>query len=148
MEELPKKELERIFRILKEQFGIREEILGELGEKYVFFWNKEGKVYILTKEAYNLLKELKKAEKFGLYILRIEKDGVRMSIEGSQIFGPFCEKNVVEGDVKSFLLGGELKIKGKGYFIVKKGNYYAGCCKVKEDKFLNYIPKHRRLSST
>jgi len=85
----------------------------------------------------------------GLYFGKIEKDGLRLSIEGSQLIGNKSKKNVIKLDdnqVKEWMAGEVLEIKDyKGFVIIKHKNDFLGCGKAKEDRILNFVPKTRRL---
>lgn len=89
-------------------------------------------------------------ERVGIYFGTIEKDGLRLSIEGSFIVGKVAKKNVLElkdSEAVKWLKGENLKVeKSDGYWIVKWGKYFLGCGKVSKGILKNYIPKDRRIS--
>jgi len=87
---------------------------------------------------------------YGTYFARIERDGLRLSIEGSYIVGPGAGKGIIEIDEHS----AELWMKGEditseaevtGYVIIKHGGYYLGCGKGNGNVIRNFIPKGRRI---
>jgi len=82
-----------------------------------------------------------------LYFLSIVKDGLRLSIDGSQLFK--AKKNILELDKKGFekwMTGEELILeKENGYFLIKYNDDFLGCGKSTGNKILNYVPKARRV---
>ena len=87
-----------------------------------------------------------------MYFCDLE-NGIRLSIEGSQIIGPKATKNVVEindEQVKQWLKGEDLEIEDKnnysGFVIIKNKNDFLGTGKIKDNKILNYVNKGRRVN--
>ena len=75
---------------------------------------------------------------------------LRLSIEGSQIMGPYAKKNVLELSKEAsrdWLKGRDLAVETdcSGFVIVKSGDDFMGCGKVKDNKLLNFVPKIRRI---
>ncbi len=149
MEELSNTEIRRIIEKIKEQYDVDEEILRILEKEFRWFKNKEGKIFLVKKELVPLLKEIK-YHRFGLYFARIEKgEKIRLSIEGSQIIGPFAKKKIVEIDyqeLKKWLAGSDLERKEEDFVIIKSDSYFAGSGLAKNGKIKNYIPKERRIT--
>ncbi len=84
----------------------------------------------------------------GIYFGKIEKDGLRLSIEGSFIVGKVAKKGIVElseEEAMKWLKGEDLIKEFKGYCILKWGEYFLGCGKGNGKKILNFVPKDRRL---
>ncbi|AGK60404.1 hypothetical protein Asulf_00375 [Archaeoglobus sulfaticallidus PM70-1] len=88
----------------------------------------------------------------GLYFATIEKDGLRLSMEGSFIVGKVAKKNVVEVDEEKalrWMRGEAIEINqtdvSEGYVILKYGSYFIGCGKLRNGKIINFVPKDRRL---
>ena len=84
-----------------------------------------------------------------LYI-RIEKNGIRLSIEGSQMIGDKSTKNVLElndTQIKEWVKGEVVRVDQEinGFVIIKNKDYYYGSGLIKEHLLLNYFPKPRRL---
>ncbi len=138
---MSKTEIRKIIRGLNKQFGIK------LGFDYVFVESKKGRIFIVNKEINEINLEDFNINTVGLYVFKKEVDGIRMSVEGSQLFGSKAEKNVlVLDDFGDWFLGKNIEVdtKLKGYVIVKCGEDYLGCGKVVKGKLL--IPKSRRIS--
>jgi len=147
MKLLSKEELKKIINFLKDYYGIKE-ILFNL-EDFIFVRNKEGKVFMLRKEFQKFLKKLNPSNN-GLYILKLEKNGIRFSIEGSQLFGVFAEKRIMEHDLKDFYYVSkeekEIKVPYEdGYYILKMGKDFGGSVEVRKGRIRDFIPKDRKI---
>ncbi len=149
MEEIPSSEVRRILKKIKEEYDVEDEILRTLEKDFRWFRNREGKIFLVKKEIFPLANQIK-YHRFGLYFARIERgDKIRLSIEGSQIIGPYAKKNVIEigyEELKKWLAGADLEKDGSGFVIIKSNNYFAGSGLAKNGKIKNYIPKERRIT--
>ncbi len=149
LRQLKKKEKRKFFDILKKQFGFEDKL------DYVFLINNKNKVFIINKDIAQLDLNKIKINSLGLYIAELREEGVRLSIEGSQIIGPKSKRNIIninKENLKKWLSGEDIpkdkSIKNlTGFVIVKSGNDYLGCGKIKEDKILNFFPKIRRITT-
>jgi NOL1/NOP2/fmu family ribosome biogenesis protein len=141
------KELEEIKETLNSQFGITK-IPGELimkGKEKVFLFTGE-----LPEKDLKTIEFKVFIERVGTYVAKIEEQGIRLSIEGSQIFKNQITKNVVElneEEMNTWMHGSEvLKQSGTtGYVIVKYKDDMLGTGKASKEKITNFIPKSRRL---
>ena len=145
---LNSKEKKKIFKILVDHYGFN----GELD--YAFFLSPKKKIYILSKEFANFDESSLRIDTLGLYFGELKETAIRLSIEGTQIVGPNCDKNIVEiapEDLKKWMFGQELSIKNennkKGFFIVKCGKDYLGAGSFKGDVLKNYVAKSRRIGT-
>jgi NOL1/NOP2/fmu family ribosome biogenesis protein len=124
-----------IEELLQNQFGFKTELLfKEMGKR---------RIYVYRECPLDI-----QAQHYGIYFGRIEKDGLRLSIEGSYIVGRSAERGVIEvnDDVaKRWMMGDDIENDVKGYVIIKWGNYILGCGKGNGTKIRNYIPKDRRV---
>ncbi len=85
----------------------------------------------------------------GIYFGTLEKDGLRLSIEGSFLVGKYAKKNVLEVDESTamkWLSGEDIAAEVEGYWIVKWGEYFLGCGKGNGKVLRNYVPKDRRVT--
>lgn len=141
------KELKNFIEKLNEQFGITK-IPGKVimrGKERVFLFTGD----FTEKE----LRELEKAtfvERAGTYIAKIEERGIRLSIEGSEIFKDQITKNIVElneEEMNTWMMGHEVLKKSEttGFVIIKYENDMLGTGKASVEKITNFIPKSRRL---
>lgn len=84
----------------------------------------------------------------GVYFGKLEKDGIRLSIEGCYLLRDEIKKNIIEvsyEDAIKWLRGEDLNIPYKGYVVLKWGKYFLGCGKGDGKKIRNYVPKERRI---
>lgn len=141
------KEKREILKKIELQFGIKDLYLPHLfistGRKRIWLFSTQLNESDLSKF---------RIEDIGNYFCSIEDDGIRLSIEGSQITGNMATKNVLEIDQKmaeQWLRGMDIDIGGgKGdYVIIKRSNDFLGCGKHAEKKVLNSVPKVRRIVS-
>ncbi|NQU97984.1 hypothetical protein HQ533_00815 [Candidatus Woesearchaeota archaeon] len=141
---LNSKEVKKILKVLKEQFGFDEKLA------YVFLRNKKDRLYVINRDVEKIELEKLRIDSIGMYFATIMPEGIRLSIEGSQVIGPKAKKNILEIDNEQFdkWLKGEdfeVKTKFKDFVLVKHKEDFLGCGKVKNNVLLNYVPKARRL---
>ena len=142
-------EKEKLLRQLKQQFGIKDVPfkLAKLGKERIIVFSGE----LSGREVLNL-DRVSHIEGIGLYFAKEQIDGIRLSIEGSQLLKKQITKNIFELDEKQaeqWMLGQELSIKTdkKGFFIIKFKDDFLGTGKVSENRITNFVPKPRRLKS-
>jgi len=140
---MSKTEIRKFLRQLNKQFGI------EVDLNYIFIKSKQNKIFIINKDFEKIKPEAFNINTAGLYIAKQEIDGLRLTIEGSQIIGSKATKNILTLDNPEEWLKGkniEIKTKLKGYVIVKYKDDFLGCGRVVKNRLRNYIPKTRRIS--
>ncbi|WP_230972330.1 methyltransferase RsmF C-terminal domain-like protein [Archaeoglobus neptunius] len=86
----------------------------------------------------------------GMYFGTLERDGLRLSLDGSFIVGSSAKKNVVELDDTSafkWLTGRDVEAEVTGYCILKwkERGYILGCGKGNGKLIRNFVPKDRRI---
>ncbi len=138
-----KKELrEQIENMLKEQFGVEKIDLNfkEMGKRRIYAYTNCEPEFKLRKVSQ------------GIYFGTIERDGLRLSIEGSFLVGPKAKKNVVEvskEEAQKWMEGDDLELDERvlpgTYVILKFGSYFLGCGRMKGNKIINFVPKNRRI---
>ena len=145
IEELSKKSVRELLKKLGEEYAIDSEFLKRIEKSYYFFKGRK-KIFITSEKL-----DLSEIQREGIHIISIEKFGYRLSVEGSQIFGPFAKKKIVELDEKQFiecLRGKDLEIKTpykREFVILKYKNYYLGSGLAYPNKIVNYLSKARRI---
>lgn len=140
---LSKKEGKKIIKQIQEILGIKN-----LKLDYLFFKNNDNKVYILSKEFSNLDSSKFRINNLGLYIIKIEPFGLRLSIEGSQLIGPKATKNILEiNDPKEWMKGNDIFTdkKFKNCVLIKYKDNFLGSGFYSKGKIINFIPKSRRV---
>ncbi len=84
----------------------------------------------------------------GLYFGTLERDGFRLSVEGSHLVGRVASRGVVEVSREQavrWMLGEDVEGEGEGYVILKYGDYFLGCGRAENGVVRNYLPGNRRL---
>ncbi|HLC46582.1 MAG TPA: tRNA pseudouridine(55) synthase TruB [Candidatus Nanoarchaeia archaeon] len=130
---------------------------AKLGDSFVFLINdKKDTLYIFSRDVEKIDISALHIDTLGLYFAEVIKDErrkeLRLSMEGSQIIGHLASKNIVEidaKDAKHWLAGENVfnKSEAEGWVIVKSGEDFLGCGRVKEKIVLNYVPKARRIAA-
>jgi len=137
------REVKEIIEKLDEQFGFNEKL------DYAFLQNNKEKIFLMSKDLGNVDVSGLRIDSLGLYFAKLEKQGLRLSIEGSQIIGPKCNKNILElkdEQRELWVKGYDLDIDGDlGFVIIKNKDDFLGCGKLRNNKLYNYVPKSRRL---
>lgn len=140
-------EKEKIVKQLNSQFGIKEIPwrIAKLGKERIILFSGE----ISDKEIQEL-DRISRIEGIGLYLGKEQIDGIRLSIEGTQLLKEQITKNIFELDEKQaeqWMLGQELNINinKKGFLIMKFKNDFLGTGKASENRITNFVPKSRRL---
>jgi len=144
---LNSKETKEILKLIEEQWG------AKLKLDHAFLKNNKNRVFIVNKDISKIDYSKLRINSTGLYFCEIDKIGIRLSIEGSQIVGPKATKNIADisdDQVKKWFKGEDLEVKGKysGFILIKHNKDFLGSGKIKENKILNFVPKIRRLNVT
>ncbi|MBI2663688.1 hypothetical protein HYX15_04125 [Candidatus Woesearchaeota archaeon] len=142
---LNNKEKKKIIELMKNCYGI-----SEIKLDYVFMKNKDDKVYLLSKDFSKIDTDNIRINSIGMYFAKLYPNGIRLSIEGSQLIGPLAKKNVLEvnnDEVKNWVKGYDILTDERfnGYVIMKNNNDYFGSGFYREGKIENMIPKDRRI---
>lgn len=138
------RDLKPVLAKIKGQWG------AEIDFPWAWYQSAKNDLFVLSKDIAKIDPKKFRINSVGLYIGEFKKGELRLSIEGSQLIGPHAKKNVVELDkdeLRQWLRGEDLvkDVKAEGYVIMKSGNDFVGCGRVKEGKILNFVPKARRL---
>ena len=146
LKELSRKEKKILLKKIEGQYGI-----SSLKINYIFLKNNENKIFVINKNLKNVNLENIRINSIGLYFCRLENE-LRLTIEGSQIIGPFAKKNVIdisEDQSSEWLAGNDLEnIKehyDESFVIIRNKKDFIGTGKYKDGKILNYVPKERRI---
>lgn len=142
---LNSKEIKEILKLIEFQWG------AKLRPNYAFLRNPKNRVFIIDKDIQNIELEKLRINSIGMYFCEIDKLGIRLSIEGSQIVGPKAAKNIIEineEQVKQWFKGEDLEVEGNysGFVIIKHDNNFLGAGKYKNGRILNYVSKSRRIN--
>ena len=146
MKVLTSSERKEILEKLDEQFGISAlpYLMIMAGKEKIRAFSGS-----LGKQEIEKLGENMRIELPGLYILREESDGYRISHDGLFVFKDLIKKNIVDvsdEQADEWLRGNDIMIESADKWVVlrNKGELI-GCGKVKNKKVGNYVPKERRV---
>lgn len=144
---LTTQEKEKLIRQLNIQFGIKEikYKIAKLGKERIILFSGD-----LSEKEILKMDEFGRLEGVGLYFAKEQPDGLRLSIEGTQILKEQIKKNIFEMNkeqAEQWMLGQEVpaQIKEKGFMIMKFKDDFLGTGKYSEGRITNFVPKPRRL---
>ena len=144
------REKREVMQSLEETYGFKGELEGAL------LFSSKQKYYLLSRDVEKIpLQEEKKLriDKAGLYIGRKTPEGIRLSVEGSQLVGPGSKRNILEisdEQLEPWVQGQDLDLKGcekEGFFLVRHRNDFLGCAMVKKSVAHNLVTKNRRIKT-
>ena len=147
-------EKKKLVETLNSQFGIKsiQGIVTMRGKERLFLY----KGSLTEKQIKNLEQDIP-IERVGVYFAKLMPgEGIRLSIEGSQILASQINKNTFElsdKEAEEWMYGRDilledLKKKPKqGLLIMTHKGDFLGTGKVSENKIGNYVPKNRRLKN-
>ncbi len=148
------REKKKIIDDLKELYGFSGTMEGSL------LTNKEQKLFLITPDISKISRDEDKELRIdaaGLYIGKIEINGIRLSMEGSQLIGPHASKHVLtidEEHLEHWVKGEDFELSEQeqkkisneeGFFIIKFGKDYIGCAQIKKGNVRSLVSKERRL---
>jgi len=141
---LPGKKAKFFRRIIEDQWG------ADFKPDFGFLMSNKNRLYAASKGVRMVDLARLKLSSIGLFFGDYKKEQLRLSVEGSQLVGPWAKKNVVEIPdvfVIPWLRGIDIafKARGSGIVIVKNKSDFLGCGKVKDNQILNMVPVERRL---
>ncbi len=109
----------------------------------------KGDIWVMSKETEKF--PIKRGLRSGIRLIRVYKDGYKLTTAGIQLFGKFATKNIVEispQQAKDYLAGKDIYTQASkvesGQVIVRCGNDYLGSGLYKDGKIKNQLPKGRR----
>jgi len=147
LEILNKKEVKAILFLLEKQFSFSDEL------DYAFLQSEKGKIFIIKKDVAGIDFKKLRINTIGLYFASVNDSEIRLTIEGSQLVGPYSKKNILElnkEEAKQWMNGIDLEKEAdlNGFVLIKHNDDFLGCGKIKEKKILNFVPKERRINSS
>lgn len=143
---LNKRQIKNILFLIKEQWG------AEVGFEHAFLQDKKGKLYIVNRDVGRIDLSRLRVNSIGMYFGLVKGGEIRLSIEASQMIGPYAKKNIVDLDsiqIRQWLAGRDLEYSGNGngFVLIRSGEDFFGTGRIKEGRILNFVPKARRLMS-
>jgi NOL1/NOP2/fmu family ribosome biogenesis protein len=147
---LNSKEIKELHQKLLDQFGYSEKL-----DMVFLLSEKKEKIYIFNRDFGNIDLGTVRVDAMGLYFAGSYEGTIRLSMDGSQMIGPKCTKNVLEitkPQMQQWLMGEKLSVaevpgasEMKSFVILRWGKHYLGCGKIAGELILNYIPKTRYI---
>ena len=141
-------ERKEILEKLEAQYGISKlnYLLFQIGKDKVRAYSGILSRTELTKIARHVNVEI-----IGIYLCKLEKDGIRLSHDAVSLLKDKITKNIFEIDneqAKKWFKGEDLVIEtDKGYLILKNSSLLIGCGKSTCERIMNFVPKERRIKS-
>src|SRR3989344_2679768 len=136
---LNSKQVKQLQQKLNEQFGIPIKKLP-----YVFLESTKGKFFITNRKLAEIDINKIKVNNLGLYVAAEDKLGVRLTIEGSQLWGKEATKNILEinqEQLQEWFTGKELQTNQvfNGFVLIKHKKDFLGSGKYTQGRILNYL---------
>ena len=146
---IEKSEKREIISKLEEQYGISElpYLLIMIGkEKIRAYSGSLSKVEIMQ------LGKSVNIELIGIYLMKIEKDGIRLSHDATSLLKDRITKNILDindEQAKEWLKGDDIFTDNKnfGYFVLRNKGNLIGCGKLSQGRIVNFVPKERRIKN-
>jgi NOL1/NOP2/fmu family ribosome biogenesis protein len=136
----------KIINQLNKQFGIKKVpyLLLQFGKEKLRLYSGS-----FSKQELIDLDRTLRVETIGLYFAKQQQDGLRLTIDGTQLFKSQITKNILEvnnNQAEQWFKGYDLEIQIPSNFkILKNKGYLIGCGKSTGEKITNSIPKERRV---
>lgn len=132
---------------LRDQYGVKNAF-----DDLVLIRSGQGRIRAASKEAYDVACRLRKVQQVGLYVAKMVKGDVVLSIEGSQLLGNAITRNIVElgeGEAEEWMKAAPIqrleKFEGR-YVVARCGDFYLGSGRVSRDgKVYPQVAKWRRI---
>ena len=145
---LSRREKKRLIEQLEEQYGIVELpfLLVHSGKEKI----RALSCSLSTDELRELSRNVN-VNAVGIYLLKIEPDGLRLSIEATHMLKKQIKKSIIElnkEQLAEWLKGRDVELNSdiKGYVVVKSGDDFYGCGKLSNKMLRNFVPKERRIN--
>jgi NOL1/NOP2/fmu family ribosome biogenesis protein len=139
-------EKRRLIEELNERFGISElpYLLIESGKEKIRAFSGS-----LSKDEIIELGRMANIEGVGVYFMKKEDSGLRLSFEATQLLKGQITKNILyinDSQLQLWIRGHDLDIKvAPGTYIIAHEEDFLGCGKSNGEKIFNYVPKERRI---
>lgn len=149
---LNSKEKKPILKFINEQWGDCFD-----HKEFVFLLNNKAKLYISNADIGQIDLDKLRIDHVGMYFGTVEDDGIRLSIEGSQLVGPRAEKtnNIIElndEEAAAWIRGEDIEKPeytescDSKYVLIKNKDDFLGCTRQANGIIRNFVPKARRVS--
>jgi len=141
---LNSKEQKPLVKFLESHFGYT----GDWN--FVVYTNAQGRIYVARHSIGDAPLEKLNIKVAGIYLGEWRNDELRLTIEGSQLLGPQCTKQILElttPEVAQWMRGEDIPYSGseQGFVLVRHGADFLGTARASKGKLWNFIPKGRRV---
>ena len=140
------RETNAILDVLKAQWGYHRKL------PFALLQSNADRLYGITLDFARVDPKTINIDAAGLYFGELRHGELRLSIEGSQLIGPYAQTNIVElspAQMRQWLKGEDIPWTGteKGFVLLRCGTDFLGSGKYKVDEgmILNFVPKARRI---
>jgi len=140
---LNSKETKESLSLIETQWGAKPQL------DYALLMNNQNKVFLVNKDIGTIDISRLRVNSIGMYLGEVH-NGIRLSIEGSQLIGPFAKKNIAsinENQARQWMEGSDIETNEdlEGFVLVKYNDDFLGCGKFAKGKVLNFVGKERRI---
>lgn len=143
------KEKKEIVGMLFSQFAYDSKL-----EEFTLFTNAKDKIHVVLADTVDAIEDQEfRIDSLGMYFgEKVNEKEFRLTIEGSNLIGKKCSKNIVEisdDELEKWMRGEDLTSDSEdnAFVIIKHKQDFLGCGKLKEKVIKNFIPKSRRIHS-
>lgn len=139
-------EKKEIIKQLSETYGIDKlnYLLFQIGKEKIRAFSGS-----MTKEELSKIARYVNVEIIGIYLLKFERDGIRLSHDAVTLLADKITKNIIEvtdEQAKEWMKGKDLEIKMENrYVVIRNKNLLLGCGKSTGERIINFVPKERRV---
>ena len=148
---------------MKPQFiksNVKRDIVAELKEKFgiaglPYLLSESGREKLrgfsghLSKDEIAELAQMLNIDTIGIYILKKEKDGLRLGFDATKLLRKQISKNIIEineTQLAQWIRGHDLEIKiPQGTYVISHKGDFLGCGRSNGNVLFNYVPKERRI---
>jgi NOL1/NOP2/fmu family ribosome biogenesis protein len=131
------------WQLLEHQFGVKRQPACRL------LRSGQYRIRIISQNAYELVSQMPRVEMAGLYVGECRPNGIRLSLDGAQLFGPQAVRQVLPlaaDQAAAWLRGESAEVESSqtGYVIVTHDSDILGCGSLSGNRLHNFLPKDRR----
>ena len=150
-ESLNTRDVKHFNSLVESRFG------ASFSNDILYLKNPDRKIFVISQEAASLPYDGLRVNNIGLYIAQVDRDVIRLSIEGSQLLGKTAKKNIVEltdKQINEWIRGEDVILTEdqkegleRGFLIIKHKEDFYGSGRLDEIKLTNFVSKPRRLKT-
>ncbi|HLC57599.1 MAG TPA: hypothetical protein VJH95_03440 [Candidatus Nanoarchaeia archaeon] len=117
---------------------------------HVFLQTPKGRLYITNRDIEKIPLDNLRINSIGLYFANSSPEGLRLTIEGSQLIGKMATKNILElnkEQSKQWFSGEDINIASamQGFVLIKHAHDFLGTGRLANGILHNFLGKERRI---